>query len=285
MTLGRRLVEFAEAIKISHSIFALPFAIASAFLAASGPPSLLLLVKISLACALARTAAMSFNRWADADFDRANPRTSQRAVPAGRLSLGFLLAATVASAAGFVACSAWIHRLAFSLSPIVLVLALGYSWTKRFTSWSHIVLGAALGLAPVGAWVAVTGAIPVEPWILGAAVLTWTAGFDIIYACQDRDFDVRSGLRSIPARFGIAGALWISRALHVVTVGLLIGLGLRSGLGVPYFVGVAGVAILLTAEQILVSPRDLSRVTVAFFTVNGVVGLFFMSAVIVEVVS
>lgn len=276
---------FAETIKISHTVFALPFAIAAAFMAADGPVPLLLAGKIVLACVFARTAAMSFNRFADAEIDRRNPRTQNRAVATGALSRSTVLAATIVSSLLFVAVARWIHELAFALSPIALAVVLGYSFTKRFTSFSHLVLGAALGLSPLGAWIAVRSELGLAPVLLGLAVLVWTAGFDIIYACQDRDFDVRAGLHSVPKRLGIGRALWLARGLHVATVLLLLATGLASGYGLAYFAGVAVVALLLFHEHRLVAPDDLSRVDVAFFTLNGLVSVFFMSAVIVEVVS
>jgi 4-hydroxybenzoate polyprenyltransferase len=281
----RSIAVFAEAIKLSHTVFALPFALAAAFLAAGAVPAPLLLLKIALACAFARTAAMAFNRWADSDFDRENPRTARRAVPAGELSPGFMLAAAAAAASAFVASAAWINALAFALSPVALAVLLGYSYMKRITSLSHAVLGLALGLAPLGAWIAVRGEFAVVPILLGLAVLAWTAGFDIIYACQDFDFDRRAGLLSIPSRWGIARALSISRALHAAAVALLAGVGAAAGLGALYAAGVAVVALLLFLEHRMVSPHDLSRVSVAFFTLNGLVSVFFLVAVLADVVS
>ena len=280
-----RVRTFAEAIKLSHSVFALPFAVSAAFMAAGGLPEPALLGKIILACVFARSAAMSFNRLVDARIDAANPRTAARAVPAGALSRRFMVIATLLSLGGFVACAGWINELALRLAPIAIAVLLGYSWTKRFTSLSHLVLGAALGLSPVGAWVAVRAELAMLPAILGAAVLFWTAGFDVIYACQDRSFDSTSGLRSIPVRFGIARALWLSRAFHALAVALLGSAGALGGHGWPFAIGVAGVAALLVYEQSLVRPDDLSRVGVAFFTLNGAVSVFFMSAVIVDTVS
>jgi len=275
---------FAESIKLSHSIFALPFALAAAFLAADGVPPALLLLKIVIACVAARTSAMAFNRWLDADIDAKNPRTENRAIPAGALSRSFMAAATIISAAGFVATAWWINDLAFRLSPIALVVLLGYSWTKRFTSLSHVVLGAALGLSPLGAWIAVRAEFAWEPTLLGLAILFWTAGFDIIYACQDWEFDREAGLFSIPSRFGVRAALWISRLFHVATIGLLTGVAIVGGHGVFFASGIVIVAGLLIYEQSLVRPDDLSRVNVAFFTLNGLVSVVFMASVILQVV-
>ncbi len=283
-SLLRKLGEFAESIKIAHSIFALPFAIAAAFLASEGLPNLALLGKIVLAVVLARTGAMAFNRLADATIDAANPRTEERAIPAGRLSRRFVGGAALLSSLGFVAVASWINSLAFALSPIVLVVLFGYSFTKRFTSLSHIALGVALGLSPLGAWVAVRAEVAVLPALLGLAVICWTAGFDIIYACQDREFDVAYGLRSIPARWGVRRALVVTRVLHVASVGLLAAVGWLGELTLPYWVGVVCVGAILAYENSLVRGGDLSRVNLAFFTLNGVVSLVFMTAVVLHAV-
>ena len=274
---------FLEMIKISHSIFALPFAIAAAFLAAGGLPSGLLIVKIVLACVCARTAAMSFNRWADADVDARNPRTAIRAIPAGLLSRKAVGLATLVSCALFVACAWWINPLAFKLSPVALAVLLGYSLTKRFTQMAHLGLGLALGLSPLGAWVAIRDELALLPAILGLAVLFWTAGFDIIYACQDVDFDRQQKLHSIPSRWGVARALWSSRFLHVINVALLVLVGVLAPLSWPYYVGVVFVTALLLYEHSIVRADDLSRVGVAFFTLNGIVSMVFMVATVVDI--
>lgn len=276
----RRAKVFLEAIKVSHSIFALPFAVAAAFLAAGGAPPAALLGKVVAAVVLARTAAMAFNRWADADLDAANPRTRGRAIPSGDLRRGLMLVATLLASAGFVLVCGWIHDLALRLSPVVLVTLLGYSYTKRFTHLSHFVLGVALGLSPLGAWVAVRGELALLPALLGLAVVSWTAGFDVIYACQDVDFDRQSGLHSLPSRLGVARALVASRALHAATIALLIGVGALGQVRWPYWPGVAIVGAALVYEQSLVRADDLSRVNLAFFTLNGVVSLTFMAAVV-----
>lgn len=282
----RKIAIFLEAIKISHSVFALPFAVAATFMAqmseADRLPPLATLGKIVLACIAARTAAMSFNRFADAAIDSANPRTADRALPRGQLSPAFMAAAALVSSGAFVAVGWWINDLAFALSPLALLVLLGYSYTKRFTSLSHFGLGLALGLSPVGAWVAMRGELALLPAVLGAGVLFWTAGFDIIYACQDFEHDRREGLYSVPQRLGVARALLVSRLLHLLTIALLVTTGALGGYGLPYYFGVAVVGLLLLYEQSLVSPRDLSRVNVAFFTLNGLVSLFFMAAVIVQ---
>ena len=280
-----QIAVFLEMIKFSHSIFALPFAFAAAFLAERGTPTLALAVKIVLACVLARTAAMSFNRWADADIDARNPRTSARAIPAGLLGRASVATAAAISAVLFVAVAGWINSLAFKLSPLALVILLGYSYTKRFTSGSHLVLGLALGLSPLGAWIAVRGELDWLPVLLGLAVLFWTAGFDVIYSCQDVDIDRRENLHSIPRRWGKTRALWLARSFHVLTVFLLVWVGRSAepSLGIPYHIGVGLVTALLVYEHSLVRTDDLSRVNVAFFTMNGLVSLVFMTATIVDV--
>jgi 4-hydroxybenzoate polyprenyltransferase len=279
-----KLRVFFEAIKLSHSVFALPFAVAAAFMAAAGVPPLGVLGKIVLACVAARTAAMAFNRYLDAEIDARNPRTAGRAVPAGLLSRSSMGWAALASSALFAACAWWINDLALRLSPVALAVLLGYSWTKRFTSLSHLVLGAALGLSPLGAWIAVEERVTLEAVLLGLAVVFWTAGFDVIYACQDHDFDRANGLYSIPRRLGIAGSLWVSRAFHAAAASLLVALGLAAPYGGWYWAGVAWVTALLAYEQSLVRPGDLSRVDVAFFTLNGLVSLVFMASVVLETV-
>ena len=262
-----------EMIKFQHTVFALPFALTGAVLAADGIPALRVLALVVAASVCARTAAMSFNRWADAAIDARNPRTADRAIPTGQLRRPFVLAVALGSAALFVLCAAMLNPLALSLSPVALLVLLGYSYTKRFTWAAHFVLGLALGIAPIGAWIAVRGDLAAAPLLLGLGVMLWTAGFDLIYACQDHDFDVREGLHSIPARFGIAAALGASRALHAAAVAAFVAAGMTVGAGVPYFAGVAVAAALLLAEHLIVNPRDLTRINVAFFTVNSWVGV------------
>ena len=277
-----KLGTFLESIKFSHSIFALPFALATFFMAGSEGVPWSLLAKIVAACVLARTAAMSFNRLADARVDRLNPRTSSRAVPAGELSRTFMAGATITACCLFALCCWWINSLALYLCPLALLVLLGYSYTKRFTSLCHLFLGLALGLSPVGVWVAVHEKIELLPVLLGLAVAFWTAGFDVIYACQDYDFDRREGLHSIPAKLGLPAALFISRLFHLLTVGLLLSLGLQAEFGTFYWLGTGIVAVLLAYEQSLVKAGDLSRVNLAFFTLNGIVSLVFMTSVILE---
>src|SRR5919112_3364881 len=265
-------------IKIEHTLFALPFAFLGAVLAAGGLPSLRQLLWITLAMVGARSAAMAFNRIADREYDARNPRTRTRAVPAGRLSVSFVWAFTIISAALFFLASAMLNRLTLALSPVALASVLLYSYTKRFTSLSHVVLGWCLAIAPTGAWVAVRGALdsPV-PLLLSLVVLLWTAGFDVLYACQDYDFDRRAGLRSIPARVGVARALLISRLLHAGAFAALVGLYFLTGLGALALAGVAATGALLVYQHSLVRADDLSRLNAAFFTTNAFVSVILLA--------
>ena len=286
--------EFFEMIKVSHTLFALPFAIGAVFLALRGqqiPVSelLLLLGQVILAVVLARTAAMSFNRWTDRHIDGANPRTMDRSIPAGRLAASTVLLATVICVVGFLTVAATINPLAFKLSPVVLVVILGYSWTKRFTSMCHLVLGVGLGLAPLGAWVAIRGTlmtvegdIDFTPWILAGAVMLWTAGFDILYACLDTDFDRHQQLHSIPQRLGISAALKVASLLHLAMALMLFWLWYFGQLGSPFLIATSIVCILLVTEHRLVKPDDLRRVNRSFFTLNALVSLILMIALIIE---
>lgn len=263
-------------VKFSHSIFALPFALMGAWFAAGGPPEFVTLLLIVVCAVAARTAAMAFNRLVDRDIDAENPRTQGREIPSGKLSVGYARGLTALSAAIFIAGAVALNPLAGWLSPLVLGVLLGYSYVKRFSALVHLVLGLALGLAPLGAWIAVRGSfegnlLPVL--LLFVTVWTWVAGFDLIYASQDADYDAAHGLHSIPAKLGVARALTISRALHAMTVLALATLAWRAELGWIFW-GAAGVAAcLLVWEQSLVRADDLSRVNVAFFTINGWVGV------------
>ncbi|MCX7625525.1 MAG: putative 4-hydroxybenzoate polyprenyltransferase [Candidatus Sumerlaeaceae bacterium] len=277
MGVWQRIGVFLEMIKFEHTVFALPFALTGAMLAAGGLPTLRQLVFIVAAAVCARTAAMSFNRWADARYDALNPRTSQRAIPTGLVSESFALGATILCSLGFVLCAYALNWLAFVLSPVALLVLLGYSYTKRFTSLSHFVLGLALGIAPAGAWIAVKGNLGWPAVLLSLAVLSWVAGFDLIYACQDVEFDKRYGLYSVPARFGVQKALRLSAFLHSFTVVLLASVGIVAGLGWLYFLGVACVVGLLWYEHHLVHPEDLSRLDIAFFTANSWVGMIVLA--------
>jgi 4-hydroxybenzoate polyprenyltransferase len=264
-----------EMIKWEHSIFALPFALCGAMLAASGLPTAHQLLWIIVAMVAARSAAMAFNRLADATIDAANPRTRTRALPAGRLSAAFVTTFVIVSCAIFVLAAAQLNRLALALSPIALAILLLYSYTKRFTRLSHVVLGFALGIAPAAAWIAVRGSLDIRILLLTAAVTFWVAGFDILYACQDFDFDRAAGLHSIPRHIGIPAALWVARAFHLVMLILLVALLPAFGLGKLALAGVIAVLILLVYEHSLVKSNDLSRLNAAFFTMNGVISVVF----------
>src|SRR5437660_2491329 len=258
-----------------HSIFALPFALCGAMLAASGLPSAHQLLWIVVAMLAARSAAMAFNRLADVAIDAANPRTRTRALPAGDLSPAFVATFVIFSCAIFVLAASQLNRLTLWLSPVALAILLLYSYTKRFTRWSHLVLGFALGIAPAAAWIAVRGSLDPRILLLTAAVTFWVAGFDILYACQDFQFDRDAGLHSIPRHLGIPRALWIARAFHVIMLLLLVELLLVFGLGKLAVAGSVCVALLLAYEHSLVSPDDLSKLNAAFFTMNGVISVVF----------
>jgi len=264
-----------EMIKWEHSIFALPFALCGAMLAASGFPSVHQLLWIVVAMVAARSAAMAFNRWADAAIDAANPRTRTRALPAGHLSPAFVVTFVIVSCLVFVLAASQLNRLALLLSPVALAVLLLYSYTKRVTRWSHVVLGFALGIAPSAAWIAVRGSLDPRILLLTAAVTLWVAGFDVLYACQDYEFDQEAGLHSIPRYFGIRSALWVARGFHIVMVGFLIALLIVFGMGKLAAVGVGVVILLLLYEHSLVKANDLSKLNAAFFTMNGVISVLF----------
>jgi 4-hydroxybenzoate polyprenyltransferase len=264
-----------EMIKWEHSVFALPFALCGAMLAAGGWPAAWQLAWIVVAMVAARSAAMAFNRLADADIDAINPRTQTRALPAGALSRSFVGGFVTVSCLIFVLAASQLNRLTLLLSPVALAIVLLYSYTKRFTRWSHLVLGFALGIAPTAAWIAVRGSLDARILLLTAAVTFWVGGFDVLYACQDYDFDVRNGLHSIPRYLGIGRALLISRLFHAAMMLLLIALVLSFHLGALGLTGVAVVGLLLAYEHSLVSREDLSRLNAAFFTMNGVISVVF----------
>ncbi|MBL8059333.1 MAG: UbiA family prenyltransferase [Chthonomonas sp.] len=264
---------FLEMVKIEHSIFALPFALIGMMWAANGWPGWEKFGLIVVAMVSCRTAAMAFNRIVDRHIDAENPRTAMRAIPAGLLAPSMATIYLVLSIVIFVTAAAMLNPLAVALSPIALLFTLGYSFTKRFTWLCHFVLGFSLGIAPTAAWIGVSGVIGTPVLALTAAVTFWTAGFDIIYALQDDEFDRERGLQSIPARFGRVAALWISRGCHVITVISLIGAGILLSAEPLYFVGAVFAAGLLTYEQSMVKPNDLSKVNMAFFTLNGYVSI------------
>jgi len=266
-------------IKFQHTLFALPFALAGMVLGSGGLPEARTALWVVVAMVGARSAAMAFNRIVDREIDARNPRTAGRALPTGRLSPGFAWAFTVIAAATFVGAAAMLNPICLALSPVALTIILGYSLTKRFTAGSHFVLGIALGIAPLGGWLAAQGRFAVPPLLLTAAVLAWTAGFDILYACQDIDFDRRERLFSIPARWGAARALRLAAGLHLVAVALLAALAPIGGLGWIYLGGIAAIAALLLYEHSLVSPDDLSRLDLAFFRVNAWVSVIVLVAI------
>jgi 4-hydroxybenzoate polyprenyltransferase len=275
---------FGRMVKFSHTVFALPFALAATALAARGHGiTIAQVAAILVAMAGARTAAMGFNRIVDRRIDAKNPRTAGREIPAGKVSLWSASLLTAISALAFVAAAASLGRLCLMLSPVVLGLVLGYSFTKRFTWLCHLVLGLAIGIAPTGAWIAVRGALAAPAVWLTLAVATWIGGFDILYALSDRDFDRHAGLYSIPARFGVPAALVISAALHLGTLVALVATGHAAGLGTIYFLGVAGVAAIFVYEHAIVRPSDLSRVNVAFFNLNGYVSVVYLLATLAQV--
>jgi 4-hydroxybenzoate polyprenyltransferase len=264
-------------IKIEHTLFALPFAFLGAILAAGGLPTLRQLCWIVVAMVGARSTAMAFNRIADRRIDGLNPRTSNRALPAGLLSVSFVSVFTVFSALLFLIAAAMLNRLTFLLAPVALGSVLLYSFTKRWTLLSHIVLGWCLSIAPTAAWIAVRGNLDSKvPLLLSLVVLLWTAGFDVLYACQDYDFDRSEGLHSIPARVGVANALWIARLLHAGAFLTLVALYLITGLGVMALVGVVATAILLLYQHRLVKADDLTRLNAAFFTTNAFVSVILL---------
>ena len=275
----RRIGTVLQMIKVQHSIFALPWAFVAAFHAAGGLPAWDKLLWILVAMISARSAAMAFNRIADAKLDAENPRTRERAIPAGKLTTGFTAAFTVVMA-GLLALAAWqLNPLCLKLSPVALAVTMGYSYTKRFTALCHWALGLSLALAPLGAWIAIR---PDDPWnpfplLLGGAVTFWIAGADVLYACEDTEFDRRKGLRSIPAALGIPLALTISRLCHALTVCALAGAGVAAGLGIYWHASVIAIAALLVYEHAIVSPTDLRRVNQAFFHVNAVVSGVFLA--------
>jgi 4-hydroxybenzoate polyprenyltransferase len=272
-----RLRTYASFVRFSHSVFALPFALVGAMLAARYVGfDAMRLVWIVVCMVTARSAAMGFNRLADARFDARNPRTASREIPAGRMSRREAWLFVIVSSAAFVAGAAQLGTACLILSPIALAIVFWYSLAKRYTAYTQAFLGLAMAVAPVGGWIAAGGPNTIEPWLLGLAIGTWVAGFDVLYACQDLDCDRREGLHSIPVRFGVARSVTISRALHVVTIAVFAAIGVLADLGPIYAVGVAIVAVLLAWEQSLVHADDLSQVKRAF-DMNGWVGILYFA--------
>ena len=272
-----------EMIKWEHSIFALPFALTGAVLAANGWPSLRVLFWIVVCMVSARSAAMAFNRLVDAEIDALNPRTRMRALPAGVLRRGFVAAFVALSILVFLVGAALLNRLCLLLSPIALLVILGYSFAKRFTRWSHLILGLALGIAPSAAWIAVRGSLDPRILVLTLAVLLWVAGFDVLYACQDFEHDCAAGLNSIPQAFGMRAAFWIARGLHGLMLLALVSLVFLFGLGLLAMAGIAITAALLLYEHSIVSPGDLRRLNAAFFTLNGIISVLFFVFIAADV--
>jgi 4-hydroxybenzoate polyprenyltransferase len=279
------LSKYLSLVKFSHTVFAMPFALIGFFLAVSTTAAELewtLLLKVVLCMVLARNAAMAFNRYIDRDIDSGNPRTAIREIPSGMVKANAALAFVVVNAVAFVAVTWFINPLCFYLSPVALAVVLGYSLTKRFTALCHLVLGIGLGLAPIGAYLAVTGKFALLPLVFSFAVLLWVSGFDIIYALQDEEFDRNKGLFSIPVWLGKKGALNLSNALHSGTTAMLFTAGRIGDFGVFYWIGFALFLGLLIYQHTLVKPNDLSRVNLAFFTTNGVASVMFASFVITD---
>lgn len=261
-------------IKFEHTLFALPFALLGAVLAANGLPTWQQLLWITLAMFGARSAAMTFNRIVDRDIDAKNPRTANRELPSGKLSVGFAWGFLIVSVAVFLLAAWLLNWLTFALSPIALVSVLGYSYAKRFTSFAHLILGWALAISPTAAWIAVRGTVDSEvPILLSLFVLMWTSGFDVMYACQDQEYDRKAGLRSIPARFGVKNSLWMARLFHFQAFIVLLIFYAAAGLGWPSLVGVGLVGALLVYQHTLVKPNDLSKMNAAFFTTNAFVSV------------
>ena len=288
MTPSRRpllaLITFGRMVKFSHTVFALPFALATVAIAARGHGvGVAQIAAILLAMVGARTAAMGFNRIVDRHIDAANPRTAGRELPTGKVSLSAAATLTVASAALFVAAAAWLGPLCLRLAPIVLALVLGYSFTKRVTWLCHLFLGLAIGSAPAAAWIAVRGRLDAPALWLSIAVATWIAGFDVLYALADREFDRKAGIHSVPVRFGVPAALLISASLHAASVAALLAAGRAAGLGWIYLLGVAVVVAMLAWEHAILRPSDLSRLNVAFFNLNGYVSVIFFAATLADV--
>ena len=272
-----------EMIKWEHSIFALPFALTAVLLASHGAPGWRTVGWILVAMVTARSCAMAFNRWADADLDAANPRTSSRAIPAGLLSREFVLGFTILMGIGFVVAAAELNRLTLYLAPVVLVVLLGYSYMKRLTRWSHLVLGLALGLAPSAAWIAVRGSLDPRILVLTLAVMLWVGGFDVLYACQDFEHDRSVGLHSIPQALGIPAAFRVARLMHIAMLGLLVVFGYIFHFGVAGWLGIGAAGALLAYEHAIVSPQDMRRLNAAFFTMNGVIATVFLVFVAADV--
>lgn len=282
-SLFRKISIFMEMIKFSHTIFALPFALSGALLAAGGLPTVAQLFWIVMAMVGARTAAMALNRLIDAEIDARNPRTAGRAIPAGLISKGVTVAFIVGSLALLLVSAAQLNQLCLLLSPLAIFFLVLYSYCKRFTSLAHVVLGICLAVAPIGAWVAIRGTLDAPAFILGAAVLFWVAGFDILYALQDLDFDRKAGLHSIPVLLGVEGSLWTARMFHLVMIALLLGLFTTMKLGAYFMVGILVTSGMLLYEHWLLRDGDLEKLDAAFFNMNGYISIVILMSTAAEV--
>lgn len=283
MSLWKSTAVTLEMIKWEHSIFALPFALTGAVLAAGSWPSAHVLGWIIVCMVAARSAAMAFNRLVDARLDAVNPRTAMRALPAGMLSAQFVTGFVLISSAVFFLGAAMLNRLTLLLAPVALAVVLGYSYMKRVTRWSHLVLGFALGIAPSAAWIAVRGSLDPRILLLTLAVLLWVGGFDVLYACQDFEHDRRVGLHSVPQAFGLTRAFWIARIMHLGMLITLFGLVHSFHLGRVAGIGICLVAVLLLYEHLIVSPKDIRRMNAAFFTLNGIISVVFFGFIATDV--
>lgn len=280
-----KVSDYASLVKFSHTIFAMPFALLAfvyALVTTGTPFDWLLLVKVLVCMVSARNAAMGFNRWLDRDIDAQNPRTAGRDIPAGRISPRAAMTFVVVNCVVFVLAAWWINTLALALSPVALVVLLGYSATKRFTSLAHLVLGLALGIAPVGAYIAVTGTFAAMPCLLTLAVMTWTAGFDILYSMQDVAFDRSHALHSIPARFSLVQSTFISLALHVISLIAVVGIGVGFGFGWWYWIGTALFAVILVVQHVLYRPSRIDRIGATFGLVNGLASVTYALFAIID---
>jgi len=278
-----RLFTIFKLIKFSHTIFSFPFAVMSAFIAAGGMPEIRRLLLIIGALVMARSCAMSFNRLVDAKYDIHNPRTAYRIQLQNNIGKTNLWVFTISCTILFVVCAGMLNRLSLIISPLALLVIFGYSYTKRFTNFSHIVLGLSLSLSPIGAWIGITGSIAAAPFVLALAVLLWTAGFDIIYACQDLQSDIKAKLHSIPKMMGIKNSLKLSSVLHILVVITLVLFMHFTSLNYVYLGGVVFVGIMLIYEHSLIKPHDLSKINLAFFTVNGIISMILMVTTIVDI--
>ena len=278
-----RIADYLSLVKFEHSVFALPFVLSAAFIHANGLPALGQLAWMVVAAVSVRTAAMAFNRVTDREMDALNPRTRARELPTGRVRLSSAWALMLLCSALFVLAAGMLNRLCLALSFPALVVLLGYSYTKRFTAWCHVALGLSLGIAPMGAWLAVKPTFDYPPMVLSLAVICWVAGFDIIYALLDEEFDRAQGIHSAVVTLGRRGALQVSSALHGAFLVLVVLFGWVTGMGAPYYAAVGVVAVVVVVEHAIVSPDDLSRVNAAFFTANGVASLLILVGVSLEV--